>query len=112
MTNAEFLEHYEKAVTQERETLARNRDEYATGFTGMTPAHFNLVREIANGKHIAPEMLLKKIRDFRNYLILLEGILLSSCEEREQGETEKSEREKQWTKMCADLDKHPWMPEL
>lgn len=97
MTNEEFIKHYETVVQQERETLSAKRTEYANGedrfanfcegavFTGLSPEqtlwsymakHLVSVREIVNGKNVTNEMLREKIGDVRNYLILLEGMII------------------------------------
>lgn len=97
MTPESFEELFDEIVKQERETLCKKRTEYADGesrfinfydgahFTGLSPEqtlwcymakHLASIREIVNGKAVTREVLREKIGDARNYLVLLEGMIL------------------------------------
>jgi len=97
MKSEEFNQLFENAVAQERVTLGVKREEYAGGhdrlenfhtgseITGLTPMqtlwgylakHLASVRDIVNGKVVSREVLREKIGDSRNYLVLLEALVL------------------------------------
>lgn len=102
MTPEEFERHYDYVVEQEKSTLCKKRTEYADGesrfsnfeegshLTGLTPEqtlwcymakHLVSVRDVVNGKKVSKELLREKIGDVRNYLVLLEGMILDKQSE-------------------------------
>jgi len=97
MTNEEFEKLFEDVVFQERTTLLTKSAEYASdadrfhnfhvgaSISGQSPArtlwgflvkHLVSVRDIVDGREADRAMLREKIGDCRNYLILLEALLV------------------------------------
>jgi len=97
MTNEEFEKLFDAVVAQERATLITKAGEYASSadrfhnfhvgasISGQSPArtlwgflvkHLVSVRDIVDGRQADRAMLREKIGDCRNYMILLEGLLL------------------------------------
>lgn len=100
-THAAFQKLVEKVIAEESAMLLRKADEYASDgdrlsnfrlgamFTGLSARktlwgylakHLSSVKEIVDGKVVTPETLREKIGDSRNYLILLEALVLEGAE--------------------------------
>jgi hypothetical protein len=100
MTNEQFENLMDAAIAQERATLINKAGEYASdadrfhnfyagaAISGQTPArtlwgflvkHLVSVRDIVDGRKADRAMLREKIGDCRNYLVLLEGLLLDEA---------------------------------
>jgi len=97
MTHEEFAKLFDAVVKNERATLVNKAIEYSrqgdrlwnfragAGLTGLSPEqtlwgylckHLASIRDICNGVPASRKMIREKIGDARNYLILLEGLLL------------------------------------
>ena len=97
MKNADFqaiieycFEEEKKLIGVKAEDYARDGDRLAnfksgSAFTGLTPRqtlwgylakHLSSVKEIVDGKTVSHDVLREKIGDARNYLILLEALVL------------------------------------
>lgn len=97
MKNEEFERVFDAVVKQERETLIEKSRDYAgggdrlwnfragAGISGGTPEqalwgyltkHLVSIRDICNGKEVTRAQLREKIGDARNYLVLLEALVI------------------------------------
>lgn len=97
MTHRKFQELVKKVFAEEAALLLRKAADYASGedrlmnfrqgarFTGLSPRqtlwgylakHLASVKDIVDGKSVSPEILREKIGDSRNYLVLLEALVL------------------------------------
>lgn len=97
MNHNQFQTLFDEVTAQERQTLRAKAGEYASGgnrlenfyggaaIAGTTPGdalwgyltkHLVSCREIAKGKRVNRAMLREKIGDARNYLVLLEALVI------------------------------------
>lgn len=98
MTNDDFEKLFDAAVKAERELMITKAADYAgggdrlwnfrsgAGITGLTPAqtlwgylskHLASIRDIARGRKVTRETLREKCGDARNYILLLEALVLT-----------------------------------
>ena len=97
MKNADFQAILEYCFNQEKQLIGVKENDYAKGvdrlanfksgsaFTGLTPRqtlwgylakHLSSVKDIVDGKTVSRDVLREKIGDARNYLLLLEALVL------------------------------------